>query len=93
LVPAEKEVGAKKVGHGAIVEGTQPGATITIAAPGDTLVATLTGQPAVPVYAVGADRFEYDVVAASLTFERDTAGRVTAVVLHQQGLDMRAPRR
>ena len=57
------------------------------------LAAQLTGQPAFPVFAVGKDRFEFDVVVAALTFERDAAGKVVAVVLHQNGRDMRAPRR
>jgi len=71
----------------------QPGSTFTISVSGETLLAKLTGQPAVPVYAVAKDSFEYDVVRAALTFERDAAGRVVAVVLRQNGLDMRAPRR
>jgi hypothetical protein len=33
------------------------------------------------------------VVVAALTFERDPAGKVVAVVLHQNGLDMRAPKK
>jgi serine-type D-Ala-D-Ala carboxypeptidase/endopeptidase len=45
------------------------------------------------VFAVAKDRFEYDVVEAALTFERDPAGKVTAVVLHQNGLDMRSPKK
>ncbi|MFL6197059.1 MAG: serine hydrolase [Thermoanaerobaculia bacterium] len=69
----------------------QPGAKITVTAQGDQLRAMLTGQPAFPVFAVGKDRFAFDVVEASLTFERDAAGKVVAVVLHQNGMDMRAP--
>ena len=71
----------------------QPGATITVRAVPGTLLVTLTGQPAFPVFAIGKDRFEYDVVVATLTFERDQAGKVIAVVLHQNGRDMRAPKR
>ncbi|HYO12362.1 MAG TPA: serine hydrolase [Thermoanaerobaculia bacterium] len=71
----------------------QPDSTITVKAAAETLVVMLTGQPALPVFCVGKDRFEYDVVEAALTFERDTAGKVVAVVLHQNGLEMRAPRR
>jgi hypothetical protein len=44
------------------------------------------------VFCTGKDRFEYDVVVAALTFERGAAGKVSAVVLHQNGMDMRAPR-
>jgi serine-type D-Ala-D-Ala carboxypeptidase/endopeptidase len=57
------------------------------------LMVQLTGQPAIPVFSVGKDRFEADVVEAALTFERDAAGKVVALVLHQNGMDMRAPRR
>jgi CubicO group peptidase (beta-lactamase class C family) len=71
----------------------QPGATIKVSATPGGLAATLTGQPAFPVFSIGKDRFEYDVVVASLTFERNPAGKVVAVVLHQNGQDMRAPRR
>jgi hypothetical protein len=71
----------------------QPNATIKVAASPAGLLVTLTGQQALPVFCVGKDHFEYDVVAAHLTFERDKAGKVVAVVLHQNGRDMRAPRR
>lgn len=71
----------------------QPGATITVRAIPESLFVTLTGQPAFPVFCVGKDRFDYDVVVATLTFERDAAGKIVAVVLHQNGLDMKAPRR
>jgi serine-type D-Ala-D-Ala carboxypeptidase/endopeptidase len=70
----------------------QPGARITVSVAGETLLVALTGQPAAPVFQVGKDRFEYDVVVAALSFERDAAGKVVAVVLHQNGMDMRAPR-
>lgn len=71
----------------------QSGAVITVKATPETLLVTLTGQPAFPVFSIGKDKFEYDVVVATLTFERDAAGKIVAVVLHQNGLDMRAPRR
>src|SRR5262249_52563593 len=74
-------------------EAFKPGARMTVSVRGETLFAMLTGQPAFPVFAVGRDRFEYEVIAATLTFERDAAGKVAAVVLHQHGKDMKAPRR
>jgi len=70
-----------------------PGAKLTVRPATSGLAATLTGQPELPVFGAGKDRFEYDVVVAALTFERDAAGKVVAVVLHQNGRDMRAPRR
>ncbi len=71
----------------------QPGATITVNATPEVLLVTLTGQQALPVFSTGKDKFEYDVVVAALTFERDPAGKIVAVVLHQNGLDLRAPKR
>ena len=39
-----------------------------------------------------AIKFFYKIVEAQLTFERNADKKVTAVVLHQNGRDMRAPR-
>jgi serine-type D-Ala-D-Ala carboxypeptidase/endopeptidase len=64
-----------------------------VRAASDVLLVTLTGQPAFPVFSIAKDQFEYDIVVATLTFERHPAGKVVAVVLHQNGRDMRAPRR
>ncbi len=58
----------------------------------DHLEAQLTGQAAFPVFASSKDSFFYKVVDAHLDFERDGSGKVVAVVLHQNGRDMRAPR-
>lgn len=58
----------------------------------DHLEAQLTGQAAHPVFASGKDKFFYKVVDAQLDFERDGDGKVIAVVLHQNGRDLRAPR-
>lgn len=69
-----------------------PNAVFEVTTRGDTLFAKLTGQPALPVHKVSADRFEYDVVVAALVFERDASGAVTALVLHQNGLEQRAKR-
>jgi CubicO group peptidase (beta-lactamase class C family) len=59
---------------------------------GDHLEAQLGAQPAIPVYASGDDQFFYKLVDAQLSFERDANRKVTAVVLHQNGHDMRATR-
>ncbi|MEK7953942.1 serine hydrolase [Luteolibacter soli] len=62
-----------------------PGQVFTISHSDDTLMAQLTGQPAVPVFATKADYFEYDGVAAALEFQRDKSGTVTGLILHQNG--------
>jgi len=69
-----------------------PALVFEVSARGDMLLVKLTGQPALPVFALRADHFVYDGVPAALTFERDAAGGVAAVTLHQNGLDQRAPR-
>ncbi len=58
----------------------------------DVLEAQLTGQSAIPIFASATDKFFYKVVDAQLDFQRDAGGKIVAVVLHQNGRDMRAPR-
>jgi serine-type D-Ala-D-Ala carboxypeptidase/endopeptidase len=58
----------------------------------DHLEAQLTGQSAFPIFASAKDKFFYKIVDAQLDFERDAGGKIVAVVLHQNGRDMRAPR-
>jgi serine-type D-Ala-D-Ala carboxypeptidase/endopeptidase len=68
------------------------GAVLDVVLKSDHLEAQLTGQPAVPIFASAKDKFFYKVVQAQLDFERDGGQKVVAVVLHQNGRDMRAPR-
>ena len=68
------------------------GAEFAITVEHDQLCAQLTGQAAYPVYAKAKDHFFYTMVDAQLDFERDTAGKVVALVLHQNGQAQRAPR-
>jgi D-alanyl-D-alanine-carboxypeptidase/D-alanyl-D-alanine-endopeptidase len=68
------------------------GAVLDVALKSDHLEAQVTGQGAVPIFASSKDKFFYKVVDGQLDFERDGAGKVVAVVLHQNGRDMRAPR-
>ena len=56
------------------------------------LFAQLSGQPSVEIFASSPQQFFYKAVNAQLTFETNDAGRVLAVVLHQNGVDQRAPR-
>jgi serine-type D-Ala-D-Ala carboxypeptidase/endopeptidase len=69
-----------------------PGVSLSVKLGDETLMAQLSGQPAFPVFARGEDRFFYKVVDAELQFERDAAGKVDAVVLHQGGIVQRAPK-
>ncbi|MBP1208177.1 CubicO group peptidase (beta-lactamase class C family) [Duganella sp. 1411] len=65
-----------------------------VRAEGGQLSARLDQQPLLPVFPVPgkADRFAWDVVAAELQFERNAAGAVTALALHQDGRTIRATR-
>jgi serine-type D-Ala-D-Ala carboxypeptidase/endopeptidase len=69
-----------------------PMAVFDISTRAGHVTAKLTGQPVVPVFCDREDHFVYDVVNAALTFERNEAGAITALVLHQNGIDQRAPR-
>ncbi|MGN6516464.1 MAG: serine hydrolase [Rhizomicrobium sp.] len=66
------------------------GAKLDVTLSGDQLSAQLAGQSPFPIYPSAKDRFFYKIVDAQLDFERDAAGKVVAVTLHQNGRDMRA---
>ena len=76
------------VGRYALGDGAQFGVTVQHG----QLFVQLTGQAAYPVHAQAKDHFFYTVVDARLDFERDADGKVVALVLHQNGQDLRAPR-
>lgn len=59
---------------------------------GNHLEARLGAQPVFPVFASGIDQFFYKIVGAQLTFEPNADRNVAAVILHQNGRDMRALR-
>ena len=56
------------------------------------LMVQLTGQSAFPVFASAHDKFFYRVVDAQIDFQRNASGKVDALILHQNGIDQRAPR-
>ena len=59
---------------------------------GDGLMARLTGQQAFEIGYEGKDTFFTIGVNATLEFKRNDKGAIDAVVLHQGGREMRAPR-
>ena len=67
-----------------------PGYVFDVTAASGQLFAQLTGQPRFRVYPESETAFYYTVVEARLTFELDGSGAVTALVLHQRGVDRRA---
>lgn len=69
-----------------------PGTTLSVQRQSTHLAVQLTGQHANSFFAEEKDMFFHKAIDAQLTFERDAAGKVTAVILHQNGNNMRAPR-
>ena len=67
-----------------------PGATLTITSEGEKFFAQLTGQEKIEFFPESEADFFCNVVDAQLTFVKDAAGAVTAVVLHQGGYDQKA---
>jgi beta-lactamase regulating signal transducer with metallopeptidase domain len=68
------------------------GGIVAVTRRGDHFYAQLTGQPAVEVYPESDSEFFFKVVPAQLSFERGPDGAAAAVVLHQNGLELRAVR-
>jgi hypothetical protein len=69
-----------------------PEFTLTVTREGNQLFVLATNQPRFEVFAEGERDFFYKVVDAQLTFQTDAEGRVTGVVLHQNGRDVPGPR-
>ena len=65
---------------------------LTITRQGQQLYAQLTGQPAAAIYPETAASFVYRVVDARIDFIPDPPAQINALVLHQRGNDLMAPR-
>nr|WP_260115490.1 DUF3471 domain-containing protein [Pseudoduganella ginsengisoli] len=78
---------------GAYVSAMPP-LNFSVQARAGQLTVKLNEQPALPVFAMEGrtDRFAYDVVTAEMQFERDAGGKVTGLVLYQNGQVLRAAR-
>jgi hypothetical protein len=69
-----------------------PTFAIDVTTRGGALFGQATGQPAFALREIAPDRFALVGVPAEISFERDAAKKVVALVLHQNGRDQRAPR-
>ena len=69
-----------------------PSAVLTITRDGTRFFVQLTGQPTFEIFAESEKDYFLKVVDAQLTFETDAQNKAVAVVLHQNGMDQRAPR-
>jgi D-alanyl-D-alanine-carboxypeptidase/D-alanyl-D-alanine-endopeptidase len=69
-----------------------PNLLLSVRRDANGLVAQVTGQGSYAIYPSARDEFFYRVVDAQISFVRDATGRVTSLILHQNGRDLRAPR-
>lgn len=67
-------------------------AIFTIKRLGDQLFVQLTGQPTYQVFPESPQKFFYKIVHAQLSFVMDAQGKVTELILHQNGLERPANR-
>ena len=68
-------------------------AELSVTLEGTQLMAQLSGQPAFPIFAESETLFFFKVVEATLEFQKDANGAVTAVRLRQGPIDSVAPRK
>lgn len=83
-VPVKPEILAEYAG----TYGLFGGFKLTVTVERGRLMVQATGQEKLPVFAKSETEFFYKVVDARITFERDKDGKVTRLVLHQNGQDM-----
>jgi D-alanyl-D-alanine-carboxypeptidase/D-alanyl-D-alanine-endopeptidase len=69
-----------------------PQLLLTVTRDGAQLLAQLSGQLAMPVFAASPTEFFWKAVDAQLSFELDASGRAAKAVLHQGGQDVPATR-
>lgn len=69
-----------------------PLATVTITREGEQLLMQLTGQPKIKFYPESKTRFFCRVVDAAVTFEADPDGKISQLMIHQNGRDLPAPK-
>lgn len=69
-----------------------PGFVVTVMRQDDQLLAQATGQGAFPIFPSAIDTFFAKVADIRIDFRRDDKGKVTSLVLHQDGRDSTAPR-
>jgi len=69
-----------------------PSTIFTITRDGDHFLSRLTGQVNVEIFPESETKFFATEVSAQISFATDARGRVTELVLHQEGLEQHAPR-
>lgn len=69
-----------------------PGFNLVVTLENGLLITQATGQGKVPLYAESETKFFPTVIVAEIDFSKDAQGKVTGLVLHQGGHDVRAPK-
>jgi CubicO group peptidase (beta-lactamase class C family) len=70
----------------------EPQVNIMITLEGGQLMAQVSGQGKMPLFASSDDKFFYKAVDAEIDFTKDEKGTVIGLILQQGGRDMKAPR-
>jgi D-alanyl-D-alanine carboxypeptidase len=70
-----------------------PNFVLVVSREGDRLMTQATGQSKVEVFPSSETEFFLKVVEARIVFVKDSSGAVEALVLHQGGREMRAPKK
>lgn len=70
-----------------------PGFDLVVTVEGGRLITQATGQNKIPLYAESETRFFPTVILAEIEFVKDDQGKVNGLVLHQNGHDMKAPKK
>jgi CubicO group peptidase (beta-lactamase class C family) len=70
-----------------------PGMNMVVTLEGNQISTKLGAQPVVPIYPQSETMFFTRVVDAQIEFVKDAGGAVTALILHQNGRDQKAPRK
>jgi CubicO group peptidase (beta-lactamase class C family) len=71
----------------------QPGFDLTVYVDGDRLMTQATGQGSIQIHPESETEFFVEEFDAQVTFVLGSDGTATALILHQGGRDMRAPRK
>jgi CubicO group peptidase (beta-lactamase class C family) len=69
-----------------------PNFILTVTREGDRLFTQATGQPKLEVFPEGDKDFFLKIVDAQITFETDSQGKATDLILHQNGMNQKAKR-
>jgi len=69
-----------------------PDFILSVTREGSQLFVQATGQPKLEVFAEGERDYFYKVVDAQISFETDSQGRASKLILHQNGVDQPAKR-